>query len=199
MASEYQALVSKVESFVQAAWERRKADMACREGCDGCCHAWLSLSPVEADAMREALRKLPPEARAEIAARGARELAREAAGESPARCAMLDGAGRCAVYEGRPLVCRTQGHALRYPSGVIPEAAIFGRAGGKGDVTYCPLNFTESAPEGRDVLDAELVDKLLSVVNLRFAAAAGIDPESRTSVSQIAQEADMLGCSQSEA
>lgn len=197
MSPEYQALISKVESFVQAAAERRKADMACRKGCDGCCHTWLSLSQVEADAMRSALGTLSPAERVQIAARGERERMRESQAEVPPRCAMLDSQGQCAVYQGRPLVCRTQGHALRYPSGVIPEAAVFGRAG-QGDVTYCPLNFTQQAPEGRDVLDAELVDKLLSVVNHRFSEARGLDAAARTQVSEIAKEASMLGCSQNE-
>ena len=36
---------------------------------------------------------------------------------------MLELDGRCAVYAHRPLVCRTQGYALRYPAGFMPEAA----------------------------------------------------------------------------
>jgi hypothetical protein len=195
MFEEYRALVAKVEGFTAAAFERRKADMACRSGCDGCCHAWLTVSPVEADVVREAVSLLGPEARAELAARGRREQAREEAGQAP-RCAMLAADGRCDIYAARPLVCRTQGHALRYPSGFVPVEAVRLR-GASGEVTHCPLNFAGRPPEPADVLDAERVDQILALVNHRHALARGIDAGRRTALSTLAAEADVLerpGC-----
>jgi Fe-S-cluster containining protein len=180
--------------------------MACRAGCDSCCHVWLSVSPVEAAAMAEAVGRMSVETRAELKMRGERELSREARSlesrgsreeqDSP-RCAMLDDAGHCVVYESRPLVCRTQGHALRYPEGFVPEASVRARARG-GEITYCPLNYRGQPPTSPDVLDAERVDQLLAVVNLRFARAEGVDPEQRTGISEIAARADMLRSGQSE-
>lgn len=208
MNSEYLALIAKVETFGKATSERRKADMACQGGCDSCCHTWLTLSPVEADALGKAAAALPTAQRKALALRGQRELEREARGDAPARCAMLNEHGLCDVYEHRPLVCRTQGHALKYPQGFIPEAAVRARVG-QGEMTHCPLNFRERAPEGRDILDAELVDQLLSVVNHRFTQARdGRPSDARKRVSEIAKEAedqgsvrdkkaDMLGCDES--
>ncbi len=193
MNSEYQALLAKVAGFTEPVRARREHEMACRAGCDGCCHVWLAPCEVEADAIRSALSRLQAATRAQIAARGQRELAREQHGETPPRCAMLDEDGRCAVYDARPLVCRTQGHALRYPAGVIPASAIRKRIAG-GEVSACVLNFTAEMPSAADTLDAERIDQLLALVNARHCAAHGLDPLARHRLSAIAVETDVLAC-----
>ncbi|HEX6241083.1 MAG TPA: YkgJ family cysteine cluster protein [Polyangiales bacterium] len=187
---EYRALVAKVESFVAAVGARRASDLACKRGCDGCCHAWLSVSAVEAEAVRAGLAALPAEARQRVRARGVHELAREHEGpehdRGPPRCALLEDDGSCAVYAARPLVCRTQGHALRYPPDFIPAEAVQLRTKA-GDVTWCPLNYREAAPRAEDVLDAERVDQILALVGQRRAASAEAALE-RTSLSRLAAE-----------
>lgn len=175
---EYRAIVARVDAFAASVGERRAADMQCRAGCDACCHVELEVSGVEAAAVRGALAALPDEVRAAVRAR--------AGGETGGRCVMLDGDGRCAVYAARPLVCRTQGLPLRYPAGFVPAEAVGLHLGEKGDATWCPLNFREKAPAGEDVLDAELVDKLLAVVNQRHAAARGEDHLQRVAIRQLA-------------
>jgi hypothetical protein len=197
MTPEYRALVDKVEAFTQVVGKRRQRDLACRAGCDACCHAWLTLSRVEADNVRAHLLTLSAAERTAIAERGRLQQARELTGEHEPRCAMLGADGRCGVYEARPLVCRTQGHALRYPPGFVPESAVRSRVR-DGEVTHCPLNYTEAAPASPDVLDAERVDQLLALVNHRHALALGVAPDTRTAISQLAAEADMLGWPESE-
>jgi Fe-S-cluster containining protein len=192
VTSEYAALQDKVAAFTRGAWERAREQMACRRGCDSCCSVWLSVSQVEAAELRAGLAALPFAARAEVAERGRRELAREAQpttqpGAAP-RCALLESDGSCAVYAHRPLVCRTQGHALRYPPGFIPVAAVRARTS-TGEITHCPLNFSEVPPRAADVLDAERVDQILALVNRRFCEAAGLDPEARHALSQLAADA----------
>lgn len=189
MSEEYRALVHKVSAFCQTQAERYRADMACGPGCSSCCHAWLSVCAVEEAQLRAAIAALPAEKRAELADRGRRELAREQRGERAPRCALLDADGRCSVYEHRPLVCRTQGLALRYPHGVVPVSAVRERLA-NGDVTCCPLNFSERVPEARDVLDAERVDQLLGLVNVRFSQSTGESPERRRALSAIAASSD---------
>jgi Fe-S-cluster containining protein len=142
---------------------------------------------VEASQIRAGLAAFSPRARAELAERGRREQGHEAEGATSARCAMLETDGRCAIYAHRPLVCRTQGHALRYPVGFVPEAAVRTRTS-SGDVTYCPLNFTRAAPKAEDVLDAERVDQILAVVGQRFALAHGHEPGVRIAISALAAE-----------
>jgi uncharacterized protein len=191
MTTEYRALVAKVEAFTDATSARRKDDMTCSAGCSSCCHAWLTVSSVEASELRAALRDLPADERARVRVRGLAELAREAAAETPARCALLDEQGRCAVYAARPLVCRTQGHALRYPEGLIAPAAI-ARKVANGDVTWCPLNYHAREPNREDVLDAERVDQILALVAERHAVAHRLPRQQRLSLSVLASETDVL-------
>lgn len=191
MTSEYRALVAKVEAFAEATVSRRRNDFACSAGCAACCHAWLSVSAVEADEVRAALVALSPERRADVRGRGQRELLRAANEDEPPRCAMLDHDDRCAIYEARPLVCRTQGHALRYPLGLIPSEAIARRTE-RGDLTWCPLNYDGSEPKPEDVLDAERVDQILAVVSARHADAHGVDRDARFALSALAAETDVL-------
>lgn len=191
MNTEYRALVTKVAAFTEATSARRKDDITCSAGCASCCHAWLTVSHVEADELRDALVKLSPTRRELVRNRGHAELARERGGQQPARCAMLDESGRCDVYEGRPLVCRTQGHALRYPAGVIPVDAI-SRKTANGDVTWCPLNYHGREPDSVDVLDAERVDQILAVVAERHATGRGQARHERYALSALAAETDVL-------
>jgi Fe-S-cluster containining protein len=188
MSSEHDALVAKVEAFTAAAFERARDQMACRRGCDGCCFAWLTVDQVEADRIRAALAELPADLREEVRTRGSLQQEREAARASEPRCAMLQDDGSCAVYIARPLVCRTQGYALRYPEGFIPAAAVRMRVN-TGEVTHCPLNFTQREPALAEVIDAERVDQILAVVNQRHSLARGLDPMQRHSLSALAAEA----------
>ena len=191
MSSEYRALVAKVESFTDSVRGRRQADLACAAGCASCCHAWLSVSLLEAAEVRGALAALDPTERARVRERGLEELSREQAGADDPRCAMLDDEGCCSVYAARPLVCRTQGHALRYPSGFIPAQLVMQRRT-NGDVTWCPLNYTASEPSGADVLDAERVDQILGLVTQRHVGPGECVADARTSLSALAAERDVL-------
>lgn len=190
MSNEYAALVTKVEAFTTAALERARGEMACARGCDQCCFAWLTLTQVEAAELRRAIAALSPSARARVAERGRRELEREQSdGDLTPRCAMLEDDGSCAAYEARPLVCRTQGFALRYPAGFIPVEAVRARVA-TGEVTHCPLNFRTRGPAPEVVLDAERVDQLLALVNLRFCEAQGLDAGERHAISALAALAE---------
>lgn len=184
MSAEYEALVHKVDAFVSATAERRADALHCQKGCDACCHAWLSVGPVEAERVRLGLAQLDPEARARVRGRGHGERAREQAAETPSRCAMLEDDGSCVIYAYRPLVCRSQGHALRYPAGFVSEQAVRARSA-QGDVTWCPLNYTERGPEREDVLDAERVDQILAVVTQRHVVRPE-DALRRASLSDLA-------------
>lgn len=183
MNGEYEALIMKVGAFVDTTGARRAADMQCRKGCDSCCHAWLTVAAVEGANVRAGLALLSPEQRQAVRERGEREQL----GQAEPRCAMLEADGSCAVYAHRPLVCRTQGHALRYPHDVVPVEAVRARAT-SGDVTWCPLNYTTASPRAEDVLDADRVDQLLAVVNLRFVDGDKERALEREALSAIAAE-----------
>ncbi|MFW5741129.1 MAG: YkgJ family cysteine cluster protein [Myxococcota bacterium] len=164
----YDALVAKVDAFHAQVSARRAEDLACRRGCDACCRVRLSVSPVEASVIATALAGLDEASRGRLRDRLQERLREQRAGasEPPPRCIMLEDDGSCAVYRSRPLVCRTQGLALRYPPRTFPEEAVMARGGDGSDIVWCPLNFKTNRPAGEDVLEAGRLDEMLVLVNL---------------------------------
>jgi Fe-S-cluster containining protein len=159
-SSAYRALVSRVDALTEQILQRRAGDLACGRGCTACCRVQLTLSPVEAAVVRAALAGLSRSTRERIRAR-AGALAGAEQPERHAPCVMLEEDGGCAIYASRPLVCRTQGHALRYPTGTLPDESIFALSDG-GEITWCPLNYGGDPPRSEDVLEAERIDELLA-------------------------------------
>lgn len=111
-------------SFARVAAEHPEA-VACRPGCDDCCHALFDLAPVEALAIALAFSDLPRKQRRDIQRRAqkAARLFDQAAAQALAvegeeRLRILSQArtpcplladGRCAVYDERPITCRLYG------------------------------------------------------------------------------------------
>jgi Fe-S-cluster containining protein len=172
-SSKYEDLLARVDVTCAEIAARRSADLECRLGCTMCCNVQLTLSPVEADSVRLSLAALAPEQREGVRAR-ARGLADEEQPADDAPCAMLEEDGACAIYSARPLVCRTQGHALLYPKGTIPEEGVYGTAK-SGEITWCPLNYTEGKPKSEDVLQAGLIDAGLAQINRRIDAERALE------------------------
>ncbi len=157
----YEILRERVDATVDAIRARRSADLVCKRGCTACCHVQLTVSPLEAERVRAALARLDLASRERVRER-ARALEFDERADRP--CALLEPDGACAIYSDRPLVCRTQGHALLYPPNVLPEDAVFATVE-NGAITWCPLNFTESAPKSEDVLDCRRIDELLALAS----------------------------------
>lgn len=53
--SRHAELVAKVDAFFARVEARHGSDMQCRTGCSDCCHTRLSITGVEADAIRAEL------------------------------------------------------------------------------------------------------------------------------------------------
>ena len=123
--------------FVDAAAKAGEA-MRCARGCDTCCRVDLSVFEVEAAPIREALAALPS---------ALRETVRAQAGQTE-HCAMLV-EGSCAVYEQRPLICRSHGVAVQLDDGAVD---------------HCPLNFTSAPPPPGTVLNLAAINQPLSVM-----------------------------------
>lgn len=111
-------------SFARVSREHAQA-VACKPGCDDCCHALFDLAPVEALAIAKAVQELPRKTRREITRRAEKAAglfddfvsgALRKQGEermkllSQARvpCPLL-AEKRCAVYSQRPITCRLYG------------------------------------------------------------------------------------------
>lgn len=164
MSTPYAALVAKVDAFVARVEARHAADLRCGPGCATCCHARLTVTGVEAAAIRAWLAAQPAAARAAIAT--------AAAAAAPDRCAALDADDRCRIYGVRPLVCRSHGVPIRLRQGSRPV------------VTSCALNFTARGPAAADadcILDQELVSTTLGVID----RAAGGDPAERVDLAAL--------------
>jgi Fe-S-cluster containining protein len=142
----------------KAAARARPGDLLCREGCFGCCLGSFEISLPEALVLRDAVSALPESRRTHVLERAARLVARGAesfpgdpvAGVlDPGRSEEQDAAyfdplahvacpllelpsGRCAVYESRPVTCRTFGLAWREERAVVHPA--------------CPLNLADATP-----------------------------------------------------
>ncbi len=89
-----------------------EGSVACRAGCAHCCHQVVAVSPPEALAIFDHLRRSRGAAELEILKARVRALHERARGLSSAErfspehpCAFLE-AGNCSIYEVRPLACR---------------------------------------------------------------------------------------------
>lgn len=146
----YDELTAKVDAFFARVATRHADALACDTGCADCCHARLTVTGVEAAAIRAHVAALPGADRAALHAR-----VRAAA---PDRCAALGPDDRCGIYAARPLVCRSHGAPIRLrdPRG-LPV------------VQCCPRNFTAApGPSGADadcILDQTTLSALLLAVD----------------------------------
>jgi len=150
----YRALVAKVDAFWVRAVDAQPSELRCAVGCDDCCRQGLTVFPVEAAAIRAHLADMDPALHARLSCLDG----------PPDRCALLRD-GRCAIYEVRPIICRTHGLPLRVD----------------GRLDHCPLNFTAEQPEPAIVLDLEQINTLLALVDRLHADAVG-DPVDRPRV-----------------
>jgi Fe-S-cluster containining protein len=144
--ADYRRLLERLDAWFDAARATRP-EVPCGAGCSACCHGPFDISVADAELVVDAVRRLPPPARAAVTARAsalaARFAAREPAWHEPwdvgdlgedrfdalcdahadAPCPLLDDAGRCRIHPDRPLVCRLLGLGMRTPAGrVLPNA-----------------------------------------------------------------------------
>lgn len=138
-----------IEGFRARVEPKYQQMLACKAGCDMCCHQDLTVFPVEAQRVADYVATLDPDVRKRAWIRAQR-------GE---HCAfLLD--GLCAVYPVRPTICRTHG----LPVWVESHADC------------CPLNFPDgslSEVPKSDLLDVERLNMVLAAVEMARAKAEG--------------------------
>lgn len=132
----YESLAAQADALFQKVSRDNPGCVKCGPGCDDCCHALFDLSLVEAmylnAAFTAAFKYGPERSRMlENASKIDRELTRlkrgmfraEKDGAKPdeilaqaaslrMRCPLLDDAGKCSLYEARPITCRLYGIPL---------------------------------------------------------------------------------------
>ncbi len=153
-------LHARVEAHAARVELTHAEHFACRRGCSGCCQTERTVSDVELHALAEAL---------ERQGEGTRDLLSERTPSTP--CPLLVDEA-CALYDARPLICRTHGLPL------VME--------GRHDV--CPLNFTEHSiltlPD-HDLLSVDTLTAVLVAVNALYCEETGGDPRRRRPVSAL--------------
>jgi len=144
-------LNAKIDAFFTRVEARHGTDMQCGTGCSDCCHTRLTVTGVEADAIRGEVSSWPEARRAALTANVT---------TGPAdRCSALDPGGRCLIYAARPVVCRSHGAPIRMRIDSLPV------------VQSCHRNFTHVAPDADCVID----QVTLSTLTLAVDRAAGHD------------------------
>jgi len=138
-------LHAKVDAFFERVEARHADDMQCATGCSDCCHARLTVTGVEAAAIRAELATWDTERR--------RALAANAVAAPGDRCAALDPGGRCLIYAARPLVCRSHGAPVRLTPGSLPV------------MPSCGKNFLRVTPDPDCVLDQGTLSALVLAVD----------------------------------
>lgn len=164
----YRELAVRVDAFFSKVEARHADRMQCATGCFDCCQSGLTVTQVEAARIAEHLGHLTQEQRLKVASRGGRP---EEEG-----CAALDEAGRCMIYEARPLVCRSHG---------VPVKATLEK-GHLPVVSSCPKNFGGGLDfvgiEADAVLDQATLSTILAALEAAYAAEVGAKRGERTAI-----------------
>lgn len=174
MSELYRQLCDKVDAFFVRVATRHGEHLSCARGCYDCCDVRLTLTGVEAAAVRGAWLALSSERRAEVRATWR---------EDATACAALDRQGRCAVYEGRPLVCRSHGVPVR----MLDKRSL-------PIVDVCFRNFTAGGPEVADadcVLDQTTLSAMLLLVDRQDAEACDREPGLRFDLAELLFDDDV--------
>lgn len=146
-----QALVqlrTAVDRHFEQAQTRQPESMQCRLGCADCCKPGLSVFGLEAHKVQQALsllRQNAPTRYAQVRAQG------QAALQSPSTqqsCPLLVD-HQCAVYEERPLICRSHGLPTQLDA--------------QSPVQNCELNFRDEPPQKPSILRLDAVNMPLGV------------------------------------
>jgi Fe-S-cluster containining protein len=165
----YNRLRKRVDRDCQRLGGVHKEQMVCAEGCCGCC-VNLGVFPVEFFAILGAIR-----------AEGKKNLEFD----ESASCGFLDG-GLCSIYEHRPMICRTHGHAIVFLDDDVEEPTY--------SVSFCEKNFMAAKGVEFGAGNTLNIDELngeLFAANLAFLEEIGdseFEAWSRIQLSQLVTE-----------
>ncbi len=176
--AEYEKLVADVDTLFEKVKSSHPKEVKCAVGCCDCCYALFDLSLVEAMYVKKMLGERFPGSRDREALleranatdrqtyRFKRELAKKRqegvpeedllrmAGEKRIRCALLNDAFRCDLYEQRPITCRLYG----IPLAIAGKGQTCGQSGFKPGGRY-PTVHLEKIQDRLFQLSQAIVEK----------------------------------------
>ena len=166
---QYNRLLTTLQAEIVRVQEFHRNVLRCRKGCCQCCQE-ISLLPVEAAVIRNFGRTFLPEGW---------EASHFKA--PPGSCPFLRDR-LCAIYQVRPIICRTHGLPVAY---VDPEREVI-------EVSACPVNFEadyEFSPEGLLFLDPH--NEKLRSLNAAYLRERGVEMPERIPLGSIFSRSDL--------
>lgn len=148
----YEKLIAKVDQKFAEISSRYPRSLKCGRSCHSCCIPELSVFKVEKDYISKYISKTD-NLRDKL-----QTLEKQDTYEGK-RCKFLDEDGACAVYQARPIICRSHGAPIQ----VAQEPKV------KYDV--CPLNFRDADWDRFDQnasINLSLINSLLVLINQRY-------------------------------
>ncbi len=162
----YQELTQKVDEFFEDTLKKHRDNMQCAVTCSSCCKGGLTVTRVEAMAIKTFIQEMPV-----LEQEGLRVSSAAATEE---RCAALNAKGQCQVYAARPLVCRSHGVPIKKreekieEDGTCTECVL---------LEVCHLNFTHSPKldelDENEFLDQETMSTILGTIDTAFSDERG--------------------------
>jgi Fe-S-cluster containining protein len=154
----YRILLSRVDQWFARCVTEHPEAIVCVSGCSECCRGLFDITLLDACFLKSGFDRLPPEVRRTVRVKARRRLTKMQRHwpefgepyllnyrpdedwevlmpeEDETRCVLLDGSGKCLVYEERPMTCRLHGAPLVDRSGEV----MFDE--------WCSLNFIGKDP-----------------------------------------------------
>jgi uncharacterized protein len=175
--NQYRMFQEKVSAHFDHIFARHQGAMKCGQGCHECCAPGLSVFGIEATVIRDFL--LKPENAERV-----RELALLERRDPflGGRCSFLKEDGRCGIYEVRPIVCRSHGAPLTWPTQQTDGPQVEDEMA----IDVCRLNFTgvggttelESVPD-EETFRLDTLNTVLSGLQKQWSFEAEQSPTQR--------------------
>ena len=150
----YRQLLQRVSAKFAEIVSLRPSQYVCQKGCFSCCKSGLTVTHIEKQHIKSWLSEKSDTVSLLYKLRDARP-------HGNSSCELLTNEGACAIYDVRPIICRSHGVPVKTPS-VEPN---------KQTLDVCPLNLRTlnlNDLAGDESLNLETVSAILSVVDRHY-------------------------------
>ena len=172
LPSEDGRLIQILDATAAEALRRSGSWIACRVGCTQCCLGPFEITVLDAERLREGLRRLRQSDAARAVA--VRERVADYGGDEDEPCPALDpSTGACDLYAWRPVTCREFGPAVRGEDGAVGACELCYVGATDVKIAECAVRADAEGVALESRLVAELEREGLSGETTVAAALAG--------------------------